>query len=202
MPIKIQLSILSIMAFIQPFVFFYWLDNYLSMWLYCFLGVIFTCICIVKSYSKWRINGLFDLVWSLLIPVLAILSLSFLDVYRIDAQIFMSEREAILRKIKNAPDLIEQLDYTHNSFLPVSIKNYVELKGTGNQLTLYFKTVDDSFFNIYERGVLYSDKPEKIDTYEKRITSEGGVVDEASFRIKKIKPHWYFYEYEIRNISD
>lgn len=199
---KICLFVLSIMAFTQPFVFFYWSDNYLFMVIYCFIGFIFTCIGIVKTYRKWRINGLSDLVWSLLVPVISILSLYFLDAYKIDAQIFMRNREAVVSKIKKSAYLMEQLGYTHKIFLPISIKNYVKIEGTANELTIYFQTVDDGFVGIYERGVMYCDKPERINAYEKRLTNVGGVVDESSFTIKKIKTNWYFYEYKIHNISD
>jgi hypothetical protein len=202
MRIKIQLLMLSIMALIQPFMFFYWLHNPLFMVIYCFLGFVFTCICIVKTYIKWRTHGLSDLIWSLLIPVMAILSSSFLNMYLVDSIVFMAKREAIVKKIKQSPELIQESDYTHQSFLPISMKNHVGIQGTAKEVDIYFQTVDDGFLNTYERGVMYSDKPEKIETYEKRRTSQSGVVDEASFRIKKIKPHWYFYEYEMYNISD
>jgi hypothetical protein len=204
MRIQSQLLMLTILALIQPFLSFYLLrDNLLLCILYGFLGLIFTLNCIVKSYLNWRVNGLFYFIWSLLIPLISVLSLSSeAKMSRIDAFIFMTKRESIVNKIKNSNELVEQLDYTDNGFLPISIKNNVDIKGSKNELNIYFKTVEDGWFGIHEEGVMYSDKPEKIETYEKVREGRAGVVDEYSFRIKKIKPHWYLYEYEAHNIRD
>jgi hypothetical protein len=42
----------------------------------------------------------------------------------------------------------------------------VGIHGTKNELDIYFKTVDDSWVSTNEKGVMYSDKPEKMKLYD------------------------------------
>ncbi|MDZ7877461.1 MAG: hypothetical protein U5L45_07320 [Saprospiraceae bacterium] len=124
-------------------------------------------------------------------------------IYVIDAMVLMSEREAIVKKIKADKNLNQQLDYTHISILPIALNNQVIINEIEtDKFIIKFETIEDGFLSTHSRGVLFSDKPEKIDVYEKRLTGEGGIVNEASFRIKRIKPHWYFYEFEDVMIQD
>jgi hypothetical protein len=124
-------------------------------------------------------------------------------VYVADAMVFMTEREAIVKKIKADKNLNQQLDYDHNSILPVALHNKVIINEIEtDKLTIKFETMEDGFFSIHSKGVLYSDKPEKIDVYENGMIDEGGITYSRSFRLKKIKPYWYFYEFEDVFIRD
>jgi hypothetical protein len=203
--IRFQLSILTILALLQPVIFFYFIrGNLFFMLLFTFLGLAITLIFILGTYKQRLVNR-FNFIWSILILIIgfSIVSIPERWLYVADAMVFMKEREAIVKKIKASKDLNQQLNYVHTGRLPVSIDNYVVINEIEtDKLNITFQTVDDGWLGIHTKGVMYSDKPEKIETYEKRRTEQGGVIDEYSFRIKKIKAHWYFYEYEVHNISD
>jgi hypothetical protein len=205
MRLKTRLLLLTTLAILQPFIFFYGFKNAMILSiLYACLGLVFTFICAFNAYNKWRTNGLFYLIWALFIPVMSGLVLYFLEpkMPLIDAFILMKQRALIVQKIKNSSELNQQLQYEYEGFLPLSIDKNVVIEGTNkDDLNLYFETISDDLFNN-ESGVLYSDNPEKIDTFEQRRTDEAGFVYDTSFKIKKIKPHWYIYEKGFTFIKD
>lgn len=203
--LKITLSILTILALLQPFLFFYLIKEGIFFFIFPILGFLLTLNLLFSTYKQKSVNDLFNFIWSILILLIGIGTLLSPQewVYVADAMVFMTEREAIVKKIKADENLNQQLDYTDNSIFPIALNNKVIINEIeGDKFTINFETVEDGFFSVHSRGILYSDKPEKIDIYEKRHTDEAGVIYESSFRIKKIKPHWYFYEFEEAIIGD
>jgi hypothetical protein len=204
MMLKITLSIVTILALLQPFIFFYILKQRFFLYFFPLIGLLFTLYLLFITNKQKSRDGSFNVIWSLVILLIGFVTFanSMQWAYVVDAMVLMTEREAIVKKIKADKNLNQQLDYTHSSILPVALHNNVVINEIEtDKLTIKFETMEDGFFSVHSKGVLYSDKPEKIDDHD-NLRNEVGVIFESSFRVKKIKPNWYFYEFEERIIWD
>jgi hypothetical protein len=203
--IRFSLIILTITAILQPIIFFYCLDNFIEPLIFGFIGLIVTTFFIIYNLTQKERYRRLNLIWSILICIIGLITFQIPTtwIYVADALIFMNKREAVVQNIKESNFDDNKRVYHHKSLLPVSVKNKIEIKKFSKQdFEIKFKILDLSFLGIFEKGVLYTDQPKMIQTYEKATEEAGGVITESSFRIRKIKQNWYFYEYESQIIHD
>lgn len=203
--IRFGLIILTLTAVLQPIISFYYLNNFIEPIIFAFIGLIITILFIVYNNRKKEQHGRLNLIWSILIFLIGLITFQVPTtwIYVADGLIFMKNRETIVSEIKKKNFGQKDIQYIYQGFFPFSINNRLEItKVEKDDLEIKFRTLDLGFLSVHEKGILYRDNPKKIQTYEKATYEAGGVITESSFRVRKIKRNWYFYEYESLIIHD
>ncbi len=122
--IRFQLLMLTIIALLQPVIFFYFIrGNTPFALLFSFLGGASTLTLFFRTHEQ-RLTNRLNFIWSILIFVISfsVLSIPEKSLYVADAMVFMKEREAVVKKIKMSKRLNQEVHYVHQSYLPSNFR--------------------------------------------------------------------------------